>query len=174
MLLKFGMAFVILYFRILKMRQTTPHTDLPHEPVPEILFTPKQVAQRLNISVETLRLYEREGLILPFKLESGHRRFTEGDIDWIECIQKQIHTNKLNFAGIRYLLSMLPCWDIKPCCIEDYNSCPAGSKSCQPCWNFAETPCRKRNENCRACAVYQQVMNVDKLKEVLAVKFKCD
>jgi len=139
-----------------------------------VLYTPKEVAQTLDISVETLRLYEREGLLIPYKLKSGHRRFSQGDVDWIACIQKQIHKNKLNFAGIRYLLSMLPCWDIKPCCMEDFKKCPAGSKSCQPCWNFKETPCRERGENCRECPVYEKVLNVDNLKEVLAVKFKCE
>ena len=88
-------------------------TQAQHEPVDNpVVFTPKEVAHRLDISVETLRLYEREGLILPNKLDSGHRRFTEEDIEWLICIQRQIHENKLNFAGIRYLLSLLPCWDI--------------------------------------------------------------
>ena len=140
----------------------------------ETLFSPREVAQKLHISVETLRLYEREGLFVPYKLSSGHRRFTKADVDWIECIQRQIHENKLNFAGIRYLLSLLPCHEIKPCCIEDVAACPAGSKSCKPCWDFEDTPCRANGENCRTCVVYQQVLNIDKLKEILSVKFKCD
>lgn len=138
------------------------------------LFTPKEVAHMLNMSVETLRLYEREGLLIPLKLKSGHRRFTPEDVKWLECIQKQIHENKLNYAGIRHLLSLLPCWDMKPCCADDYRNCPAGYKSDKPCWAFAETPCRKNGDNCRTCTVYQQVLNVDNLKEILSVKFKCD
>ncbi len=128
----------------------------------------------LNISVETLRLYEREGLFVPYKLSLGHRRFTLADIEWIKCIQRQIHENKLNFAGIRYLLSLLPCYEMKPCSLEDKESCPAGTKSCRPCWDFEDTPCRVKGENCRTCVVYQQVLSVDKLKEILQVKFKCD
>lgn len=140
----------------------------------EELFTPRDVSHMLNLSVESLRLYEREGLLVPYKLSSGHRRYTQGDVDWIACIQKQIHENKLNFAGIRYLLSMLPCYEMKPCCLEDKESCPAGSKSCRPCWDFENTPCRERGENCRTCVVYQQILNVDNLKNILSVKFKCD
>lgn len=138
------------------------------------LHTPREVAHMLNLSVETLRLYEREGLFVPYKLSSGHRRFTDADIEWIKCIQKQIHENKLNFAGIRYLLSLLPCHEMKPCCLEDYAACPAGNKSCRPCWDFEDTPCRNNGENCRTCVVYQQVLNIDNLKEILSVKFKCD
>ncbi len=138
------------------------------------LHTPGDVAHMLNISVETLRLYEREGLIVPHKLTSGHRRFTSEDVEWISCIQKQIHENKLNFAGIRYLLSLLPCHEMKGCCLEDHENCPAGAKSCRPCWDYENTPCRDKDENCRTCVVYEQVLNVDNLKEILQVKFKCD
>ncbi len=140
----------------------------------EKLHSPREVAHMLDLSVETLRLYEREGLFVPYKLSSGHRRFTDEDIEWIKCIQRQIHENKLNFAGIRYLLAMLPCHEMKPCCLEDHETCPAGTKSCRPCWDFEDTPCRIQGENCRTCVVYQQVLNIDNLKQILQVKFKCD
>jgi len=152
-----------------------PHnTDQPKCLADQELFSPHQVAQMLDLSVESLRLYEREGLFVPYKLSSGHRRYTSEDVQWIRCIQKQIHENKLNFAGIRYLLSMLPCYEMKPCCLEDRLTCPAGNKSCRPCWDFEGTPCRLKGENCRTCVVYQQVLNVDNLKEILSVKFRCD
>ena len=140
----------------------------------EKLYTPREVAHMLDLSVETLRLYEREGLFVPYKLTSGHRRFTDADVEWISCIQRQIHENKLNFAGIRYLLSMLPCYEMKPCCLEDHQACPAGNKSCRPCWDFEDTPCQQKGENCRTCVVYEQVLNIDNLKQILSVKFKCD
>ena len=149
--------------------------EIPLNPTQgEKLYTPRDVAQQLSLSVETLRLYEREGLLVPHKLDSGHRRYTESDIEWITCIQRQIHENKLNFAGIRYILSMLPCHEMKPCGLEDYKTCAAGAKSSRPCWDFDDTPCRVEGENCRACVVYQQVLNVDNLKKILSVRFKCD
>jgi len=138
------------------------------------LYTPKQVAKELNLSVETLRLYEREGLFVPYRLSSGHRRFTEGDIEWIQCIKEQIHVHKLNFAGIRYVLSTIPCHEIKPCCLENPQTCPAGAKSCRPCWDFEGTPCRLKGESCRTCVVYQQVFDIEKLKKTLPVKFLCE
>ncbi|NQV14661.1 MerR family transcriptional regulator [bacterium] len=144
--------------------------DLPDE----VLFSPRIVSQKLGLSVESLRLYEREGLFVPYKLSSGHRRYTEKDIDWIGCIQKQIHENKLNFAGIRYLLSLLPCYEMKQCPLEDFEACPATTKSCKPCWNYEDVPCKSKVDNCRTCIVYHQVLNVDNLKEILAVKFKCE
>ncbi len=152
-----------------------PNIDAAADPLQhDKLFTPREVAHQLGLSVESLRLYEREGLIVPHKLDSGHRRYTESDIKWIACIQKQIHENKLNFAGIRYILSMLPCHEMKPCCLEDQETCPAGDRSCRPCWDFDNTPCHVRGENCRTCVVYRQVLNVDNLKKILSVKFICD
>ena len=156
------------------MKHLQHSTHQPKDFSDQELFSPHQVAQQLDLSVETLRLYEREGLFVPYKLASGHRRFTAEDVTWIRCIQKQIHENKLNFAGIRYLLSMLPCHEMKPCCLEHYQNCSAGAKSCRPCWDFEDTPCRVQGENCRTCVVYQQVLNVDNLKEILSVKFRCE
>ncbi len=156
------------------MKLSQHHKNQPKCLSDEKLYSPRDVSLMLDVSVETLRLYEREGLFVPYKLSSGHRRFTTEDIEWIKCIQRQIHENKLNFAGIRYLLSLLPCYEMKPCCLEEKESCPAGTKSCRPCWDFEDTPCRIKGENCRTCVVYQQVLNVDKLKEILQVKFKCD
>lgn len=156
------------------MKLSQHNSDQPNCFPDEMFFSPREVDQRVDISVETLRLYEREGLIIPYKSSSSHRRFTDTDVEWGHCIQRQIHENKLNFAGIRYLLSLLPCHEMKECCLEDLESCPAGSKSCRPCWDFKDTPCGDKGENCRACVVYQQVLNIDKLKEILSVKFKCD
>jgi len=152
----------------------SPHSDnQPRCLSNKELHSPQQVANKLGLSVETLRLYEREGLFVPYKLASGHRRFTDEDIEWIGCIQEQIHEHKLNFAGIRYLLSMLPCHELKPCCLEDHETCPAGTKSCRPCWNFESTPCRLDNSECRTCVVYQQVFTTENLKRILSVKFRC-
>lgn len=136
-------------------------------------YTPGEVAKQLNISVETLRLYEREGLIIPFRIESGHRRFNQLDMDWIAMIRRQIHEYKLNFSGLRFLLSMLPCWEVKDCCLGDnYMDCPAKQVNDKPCWNVADTPCRARGESCRDCKIYAMAPKVDKLKERLAVTLK--
>jgi len=41
----------------------------PHEPV----FTIGTIAKMLNVAVQTIRLYEHEGLILPAKTVKYHR-----------------------------------------------------------------------------------------------------
>lgn len=52
----------------------------------------KDVAEKLNLSVSTIRYYDKEGL-LPFieRKESGYRIFNEGDVQLlkiIECMKK--------------------------------------------------------------------------------------
>ncbi|MEJ7649882.1 MAG: MerR family transcriptional regulator [Nakamurella sp.] len=50
----------------------------------ESMFEPHQAAERTGLSLDTLRYYEREGLIGPVdRTVSGRRRYTEGDLSWI-------------------------------------------------------------------------------------------
>jgi NADP-dependent 3-hydroxy acid dehydrogenase YdfG len=47
-------------------------------------FSIQQVAKRTGLSIDTLRYYERIGLIEPVKrASSGHRRYRQEDLDWI-------------------------------------------------------------------------------------------
>jgi DNA-binding transcriptional MerR regulator len=52
-------------------------------------FTIKEVATRTGVSIDTLRYYERIGLIHPVeRLSNTHRRYSEADIGWIEFLLK--------------------------------------------------------------------------------------
>jgi DNA-binding transcriptional MerR regulator len=50
-------------------------------------FTIKQVSEKVNLSVYTLRYYDKEGL-LPFitRDQAGNRVFHENDLDWLDLI----------------------------------------------------------------------------------------
>ena len=48
-------------------------------------MTIKEVSEKYNISADTLRYYERVGMIPPFtKTEGGIRDYREEDISWVE------------------------------------------------------------------------------------------
>jgi DNA-binding transcriptional MerR regulator len=50
----------------------------------ETEFTIQQVAQQTGLSIDTLRYYERIGLLEPVsRASSGHRRYRQKDFDWI-------------------------------------------------------------------------------------------
>ena len=41
-----------------------------------------------NISIHTLRYYEKEKLILPARKDSGRRSYSENDVSWIQFIKR--------------------------------------------------------------------------------------
>jgi DNA-binding transcriptional MerR regulator len=49
-----------------------------------------QAADPLGVSVPTIRLYEREGLILLLRRDSGHRLYADTDIQRLHCIRQSI------------------------------------------------------------------------------------
>jgi DNA-binding transcriptional MerR regulator len=52
-------------------------------------LTISEVAERTGLSRHTLRYYERDGLMLSVgRAGSGHRRYSERDLGWIELISK--------------------------------------------------------------------------------------
>jgi len=52
-------------------------------------LTIAEVAERTGLTRHTLRYYERDGLMLDVgRAGSGHRRYTERDLGWIELITK--------------------------------------------------------------------------------------
>ncbi len=51
-------------------------------------MTITEVSQELGLSADTLRYYERIGLILPIKRnESGRRDYSKGDCEWIHFVR---------------------------------------------------------------------------------------
>jgi DNA-binding transcriptional MerR regulator len=53
----------------------------------ETELTIQEVAKRTGLSIDTLRYYERIGLIEPIgRTQSGHRRYTQSDLNWIELL----------------------------------------------------------------------------------------
>ena len=133
----------------------------PYEP----LFTIGVAAERLGISVMALRMYEQRGLILPHRSTTGRRFFSIHDLELVLCIREMINTEGLNIEGIRRLMALIPCW--KKCSAADRNQCDAFTKHIAPCWSLPRTPCRRRNEDCRACRVYRELSECRNLKAAL-------
>ncbi|MDZ7360223.1 MAG: MerR family transcriptional regulator [candidate division KSB1 bacterium] len=126
------------------------------------------VAKQLRIAVETIRMYEREGLFIPAKTTTGQRVFTEEDVHWMNCIRRLIKEQGLNLAGIRRLLALMPCWQIKPCSLADRRGCPAFTGATQPCWTLKPNlPAICRTADCRECQVYRSASDCTNLKTLL-------
>ncbi len=70
------------------------------------LYTIGVVASMFNIHPQTLRLYEKEGLIKPTRSKGRTRYYTEEDIQRIELILTLSRDLGVNLAGIDIILRM--------------------------------------------------------------------
>jgi MerR family transcriptional regulator/heat shock protein HspR len=123
------------------------------------------VAKHFKISVDLLRLYEREGILIPLKSAKGTRYFTQTDYVWIGTILRLVREARLNFAGIRHLLALLPCYEIRHCGHEKRENCPVTKDSTVPCWN--NKACCSETTECYTCAVYRSAPACQNLKALL-------
>lgn len=62
------------------------------------------VAQMFSVHQQTIRLYEREGLITPKRSEGNTRLFTEEDIAQLEEVIHLTHKIGVNLAGVELIL----------------------------------------------------------------------
>ena len=124
-----------------------------------------EVARHFGISVDLLRLDEREGLLIPIKSAKGTRYFTELDFPWITMLMRLVRDEGLNFAGIRRLLALLPCWELRGCQGHTRRECSNLQGVIDPCWMNAT--CCEPTE-CYHCPVYRSAAMCGNLKAMLA------
>lgn len=119
-------------------------------------------ARLLNISVHTVRMYEKEGLIIPFRKEKGHRLYSEMDIERLRCIRSAINDSKISIEGIKTIFALIPCWEIIPCSEESRINCEVYKSYTysQPCWTFKHDII-----GCRKCKIYRDFANYQNVKE---------
>ncbi len=134
----------------------------------EPIYTIGIAAKRLGISVSTLRMYEREGLLIPYKTDTKRRVYSQQDIEWINKIKKMIKISGLNIEGIRRLLALIPCWEVTSCPEEKRNNCKAYQEEIKPCWMTMEDGCEKL-ASCRDCEVYVEAWRCEKLKQMFRI-----
>lgn len=129
------------------------------------LYSISSAARILGISVHTLRMYEKEGLFLPHKTESGHRLFSNRDIERLKCIRNAINEMKFSIAAIRNIYSLIPCWDIVKCPDSERNNCIAYNNYGKPCWSYDHKTNICKNLNCRKCEVYVNYSDCHKIRD---------
>lgn len=138
----------------------------------EPIFSISSAAKLLNISVHTLRMYEREGLFIPFKKESNQRLYSKADIHRLTCIRAAINDTKISINGIKAIYSMIPCWEIKNCSQKERKNCKAYNGVHEPCWSYEHKGNSCETENCRECNVYKEYSECGKIKELMKTIIK--
>jgi MerR family transcriptional regulator/heat shock protein HspR len=64
------------------------------------------VAEQYQIHPQTLRLYEREGLLKPSRSEGNTRLYTDEDLETLEVILHLTRDLGVNLAGVEIILNM--------------------------------------------------------------------
>lgn len=132
------------------------------------LYTISTAAEIMGVSIHTLRMYEREGLILPHKKDSGHRLYSQSDLDRIQCVRNAINESKISIAGIKMIYSLIPCWQIVNCSEDERTKCPSFTAHNQPCWTFDHKKNVCKAKECRDCVVYKDYSDCGKIKGAIA------
>jgi len=69
-------------------------------------FMISSVAEQFQIHPQTLRLYEREGLLKPSRSDGNTRLYTAEDLERLEVILKLTRDLGVNLAGVEIILNM--------------------------------------------------------------------
>ncbi|MBA3805885.1 MAG: helix-turn-helix transcriptional regulator [Acidobacteria bacterium] len=69
-------------------------------------YTISAVADQYEIHPQTLRLYEREGLLKPSRSEGNTRVYTDTDLERLEVILSLTRDLGVNLAGVEIILNM--------------------------------------------------------------------
>ena len=69
-------------------------------------YTISAVAEMYDIHPQTLRLYEREGLLAPSRSIGNTRLYEDGDLERLEVILSLTRELGVNLAGVEIILNM--------------------------------------------------------------------
>lgn len=125
------------------------------------------VARHLGVAPQTIRLYESEGLVLPHKTESGRRMFSIHDAERLKHMRRMITVDGLNIAGIKRLLSLVPCWDYCGGIDGDCESCTVYHESVGPCWTAEKLGPKCDVAACRDCPVYRLRFDSEEMQRIV-------
>lgn len=70
------------------------------------LYMISAVAKRFDVHPQTLRLYEKDGLLKPLRTEGNTRLYSEEDLERLEIILNLTRNLGVNLAGVEIILNM--------------------------------------------------------------------
>lgn len=124
--------------------------EMVYEPV----YTIGHAASKLGLAVQTLRMYEHAGLIIPYRTSTNRRLYSRQDIKNIKTIMVLIREHHFTIEAIKRFAALIPCWELTNCPDKIRNKCSAYHDSIMPCWLIPGLSCGALNGNCRKCKVY--------------------
>ena len=104
------------------------------------LYTIGVVSELLDVHPETIRLWEKHGVVRPPQRRSGKRLFSDNDLKRLQFVRRLVGEG-LTTRAIIYYLRLYPCWQTDDCigCIHGSDKI-SGVK---PCWQDVDTYCQE-------------------------------
>jgi MerR family transcriptional regulator/heat shock protein HspR len=63
-------------------------------------------AELAGVHPQTLRMYERKGLLAPKRTIGNSRRYSQRDVEWVRRIQRLTQEEGVNLAGVRMIIEL--------------------------------------------------------------------
>jgi MerR family transcriptional regulator/heat shock protein HspR len=63
-------------------------------------------AELAGVHPQTLRIYERKGLVRPKRTSGNSRRYSDRDIDLLKQIQEMTQERGINLAGVKLIIEL--------------------------------------------------------------------
>lgn len=162
-----GLVCSLLAYTVRYFRMTLTMTIQEYENPDMALISIGAASRLLGISMNTLRMYESEGLILPARTPKNQRKYSRRDLARVECIRHAIQHEGMTMNAIKRMIAMIPCWQIKNCSEKDRKNCSAYSTSAGPCWSFQHSNNVCASQSCRDCQVYRLASDCDSIKSAI-------
>jgi MerR family transcriptional regulator/heat shock protein HspR len=109
-----------------------------------------EAADVLGVSIPTLRLYEHQGLIIPLRRESGHRRYASDELERVRRIREAVHARRFTLDSLRDMFARFS--------HSNPHDCNSSDADQLPCWMHPAHTLLERSNRCRACEVYTSVI----------------
>ncbi len=71
-----------------------------------VTFVISVAAELAGMHAQTLRTYDRLGLVTPARTSGGGRRYTRGDVELLREIQRLSQEDGVNLAGIKRIIDL--------------------------------------------------------------------
>lgn len=78
----------------------------PHSKVEATLFGISVAAEMAGMHAQTLRTYDRIGLVKPARTSGGGRRYSDRDVDLLREVQRLSQDEGVNLAGIKRIIEL--------------------------------------------------------------------
>jgi MerR family transcriptional regulator/heat shock protein HspR len=63
-------------------------------------------AELAGVHPQTLRIYERKGLVRPKRTQGNTRRYSDADVELLRWIQALTQDEGINLAGVKHIMGM--------------------------------------------------------------------